>query len=149
MLQLAHQSRMAPCGKNSDHHSGADKCGPEPKRRPVRLGRRTVLDDLELLQEKSEARHNKTESHQGKPSAHPRQKRSLSGKIVAQGSRLLIARWAIHFATLRENVDKFPGPTRVLSSYVSSGGEIPQWQYFLGGLSVPNADRHSVHFGSS
>src|SRR5271166_2594205 len=124
---MAHQASMAPCGIKRDHHSGADKRGSEPKRRPVRLGRRTVLDDLELLQEKSEARHNKAESHQGKAGAHPRQKRSLSGEIIAQGSRLLIARWAIHFATPQEKTwIYFEGPARVLSSYVSSGSEIPQ-----------------------
>jgi hypothetical protein len=42
-----------------------------------------VLGDLELLQEESEARHNKTKAHQGKTGSNPCKKSSLGSQRIS------------------------------------------------------------------
>ncbi len=58
----------------------------------------TLPDRRELLQEKSKARHDESESHQRQARANPCEQSSLSGEIIAKLTRLLRSRRRIHFA---------------------------------------------------
>ena len=70
-----------------------------------------MFDDLDLLQEKAEARHDKAESHQGESGADPREKRSLAGKIIAEVSLLPHFHGTIRFVAA--SMSAFRGMFRV------------------------------------
>jgi hypothetical protein len=70
-IQLTDQSEMVPSGKNIYAHASRNQRGAEPQRQSVRLSCGDALHDLHLLQKKPEARHHKTESHQGQAGTNP------------------------------------------------------------------------------
>ena len=69
--------------KISTRHAGCDQRRPEPDRESVRARLKTGLDESNLLQEKTEARHDETEAHQREARANPGEKSPLGGEIVA------------------------------------------------------------------
>jgi hypothetical protein len=56
---------MMPGREKIDNHAQYNQGGAEPEGQPVRRGGGSLLDKLKLLEEETEARHDKTESHQG------------------------------------------------------------------------------------
>jgi hypothetical protein len=65
-----------------------------------------VLDDLDLLQEEAETRHDKAESHQGEAGANPCEKRSLGGKIIAEVNPLPHFHGAVHCVAPGKNAGR-------------------------------------------
>src|SRR5262249_24250120 len=83
-IQLLHQPQVMPRGKKKNEDSDNNERGSEPERQSVGWGSGSVLDYLELPEEKAESRHNETEAHQRQTGANPGQKSTLSRQQVTQ-----------------------------------------------------------------
>ncbi len=85
-IQFPDQPDVVPSGQNIYDYSNCDQPCAEPQGKSVRLSCRGPLHDLKLLQEKPEARHHKTKSHQRQTRTNPCEERSLRSQVVAQSS---------------------------------------------------------------
>src|SRR5436305_11828662 len=77
-------------------HPDRDKRRSDPKGEPVRRRCRAVWTDPDLCQEEAKTRHHKTEPHQSKAGAYPREERSLFGEIIPHVSPWLSSAGALH-----------------------------------------------------
>src|SRR5207244_1454538 len=86
--------RRPPVCRGAGGHAAIDRgsaCPPSVRRR-----RGAVSSDLDLCQEEAKTRHHKTEPHQSKAGANPREKRSLFGEIIPHVSPWLTSDGSFH-----------------------------------------------------
>src|SRR5262249_5753737 len=75
---------MAPSRAQMDQNSGHDQSGAEPKGQSGRLRGEGAVYQLNLLKEKTKARHYEAKTHQRETGTNPGEKRTLHGKVITK-----------------------------------------------------------------
>lgn len=71
MFELAEKADVAPSGTEIHKDTNEDKSGAKPEGKAIRGRGGEALNQLKLLQEKTKARNDKAEPHEGQAGANP------------------------------------------------------------------------------
>src|SRR5271155_4589562 len=118
---------MLPSRKWIHDHSDGNQRSAEPEREAVRFGRRSILNGLEFLQKKSEARHHEAEAHQSEAGADPRKNGALGSQVIVESGVRIACYRTIHSAashregSAQSGARNFATPLFTLAGLYSEG----------------------------